>query len=314
MWSVGVGMAPDHLSRPRVRDLDAVDRLAVFVAVRNLQSGPLRDDVGDIKDVGMAEAVGPERFPVVVNGDRAERHLLAAVAVEVVYVHAVCALAPHRRRRVVAEPAPCPDELSAGQIPGVDVHQGVGAARDQNALPFSVELRHADLIAVDAIAACVAPARRIAALDPVGARDLFARHAIQHDEILRAVEHEPAFCDDGFLPRGRVRRHLQRHFGLAVAVEIARDERRPPDAHVHVPSQIVPPHERASPPVVGLELERVWTRTNCAGIEPVPRARLLDDVIEHAIAVEVTDADTVELIVPLQLDRADAVGGSIRAE
>ncbi len=205
-------------------------------------------------------------------------------------------------------------ELPVDQIPGVEVHQRVGAARHEDAEPLPIQLRRADLVPVDAIAAVVAPARGIAALDPVDARDLLPGHPVEHGEVFGAFQDESAVGDRGRFLRGRVRRHLERHLRLAVAVEVAGDERRPPDAHVHVPPEVVAPHERAGPAVVRLELERVGAGADGAGIQPVSRAWLLDDVVEHAVPVEIADADAVEQVIALQLDGAHAVGRRARTE
>ncbi len=129
-------MAPDHLARARIRHLDAVDLLTIFVAVRDLEARPVWNDIGDIEDVGVPEAVGPQRLAVVVDHHRPERDFFASIAVDVEDVHPVRALTTNRRSRVIAEPAPCLDELAADQIPRIDVHERVRAARGENAQPL----------------------------------------------------------------------------------------------------------------------------------------------------------------------------------
>jgi hypothetical protein len=263
-------VSPDHPARPRVGHLDAIHRLTILITVRDFEARPFWHDVGDVEHVGMPQTVGPQRLSVVVHHDRTERDFFAPIAIEIVNVHAVRALSAHGRIGVVAKPSPRLHELAVNQIPGVHVHEGVGPARDQDAQSFSVELRDADLVSVDTIPAIVAPAHGIAAFDPVSARDFLPRHAVQNGDVLRPFEDKPAIGDGRVLPGRRVRRHLQRDLGLPVAIEITGNERRPPDAHVHVPAEVVAPHERAGPAVVGLQLEGVGLSRMVPGSSPCP--------------------------------------------
>src|SRR5690606_6894325 len=101
--------------------------------------------------------------------------------------------------------------------------------------------------------------------------------------------------------------HLQRDLGAPIPVEVPGDLRCPPDTHRHVPTEVVPPHELAGAAVVRLELEGIRAVADRPRIQSMTGSRLLDDVVEDAIAVEVADSDPVEEVVALQRDRPHLV-------
>src|SRR5262249_39143396 len=107
--------------------------------------------------------------------------------------------------------------------------------------------------------------------------------------------------DQRFVARGGKRRGLQRDLRFPVAVEIPDDVRRPPDPHVHVPAEILSPQERAVV-AVRFDLVRFGTEGGRARIEA--GGRLLDDVVELSVAIEIRETDLLKrrVLVP-ELDR-----------
>ena len=179
---------------------------------------PFGNDVGDIKKVRMAEAARPDRLPVVV-------HITKPSAISSWPSPSksnTCMpwhLAVNMESRVVAEPAPALTSFPSIRFQA-STYMSVYVPRATRSSALAVELRQADLIAVDPVAALVAPARRVASFDP-SARAIslpvmpFSTMRYSGPSITNP------FGDNRFLSRGRVGRHIQRDLGFSVAIEVA---------------------------------------------------------------------------------------------
>jgi hypothetical protein len=93
------------------------------------------------------------------------------------------------------------------------------------------------------------------------------------------VDAEPLGTFEGVASAGARQRFLQGRgvglgaeadLGFVIAVEIADDHRRPPDAHVDVPTEVDPPHELAGLSVVAVELVGVAADADPPGSLPPP--------------------------------------------
>ena len=298
-------MAPDDLAGARVDEAQAVFVHRDFVAKCDFEAGTRRNHVGHIHDVGVAEAEVPEHFPIGLQRDGTQNDFIATVAIYIGGEQRVAALSANLRCLLVAIPAPEFFEFTVLKIVGVDDHTCVGAAAHEETRVFPVEISEADLVSIDAIAGLIAPIARVAALHPIGAGYFLPGQAVQDSAILWAGDDEAAraafFFGQRLLARGGVGRALESDLGSAIASEIPHDDRRPPDPHVHVPAEVVPPKEGAVVQV-GLELVRVGAEVRRARIEA--GARLLDDVVELPVAVEIGEGYFLKRgILVLELDR-----------
>ena len=135
-----------------VDETEAVLLLPHFVAVGDFESGPARDHVGHVHDVGVTKAEVPEHLAIGPERNRAQDDFVAPVAIKVGDRHGVAALAANLRRFLVAVPAPEFFKIAVLEIVRVDDHPRVGAAAHEKAEGLAVERGEADLVAVDAIA------------------------------------------------------------------------------------------------------------------------------------------------------------------
>ena len=151
---------PQRLARGRV-DQEHAAGLAASLDVReHFQPGVIGVDVADEQAVGMALAGAPQRHAVVVEHHRAQGHLVAAVAVDVHALGEVGALAPVLGRGVGVAVFPQRAKLVADQFVGIDLHQAVGAAHDDQARRAAVEIGHGQLVARDEVVAVESAAAR----------------------------------------------------------------------------------------------------------------------------------------------------------
>ena len=137
----------------------------------------------------------------------------------------------------------------------------------------------------------IGPVLGPATLDPIDLGDFLAGVARIDRQVLRPLEDEASSAVERLFTARRVGRRSQTDLRFSVAIEIADDHRRKPDAVIHVPPKVDAPQEGPGLPVVAINLVALFARHLTSWIDG---ARwMLDDEVVGAVGIEIADTHAI---------------------
>ncbi len=256
-----------------------------------------------MKPVTVSQACGVNSTTVIVNQHATVQNFVSAVVIHIADANIVEPLSPPLFWQLFIAPSPSLDEFSVAIIPSLNFSQSVIAAKDYDAWMNAVKVSDCQQVSVYPVAVIIAPVGNATSLNPRGASQFFARHAVNDRQKLRTFKHRPSFvsvirssiairvADFSPVSEDRSLGGLTNDFGSAITVKVIDDKREVMNAKFNVPTQIHPPKESAIAKV-GFNFESCRAGTNLRWVFATRRSD--DDEIVFPIAVKVSDADSVD--------------------